>query len=37
MAPLRENAYNLVICPPESDQSNNLKATYRRVQMLRIS
>jgi len=32
----RENAYNLVVCP-ESDQIKNLKATYRRVQTLRIS
>ena len=37
MPPLRENAYNLVVCPPESNQIKNLKSAWRRVQNLRIS
>jgi len=39
MPPPRENAYNFVVLmfSPENDQTKNLKATYRRVQTLRIS
>jgi len=32
-----KKTYNLIVCPPESDRIKNLKATYRRVQTLRIA
>jgi len=35
--PPRENSYNLGVCYYKVTKLKNLKATYRRVQMLRIS